>query len=258
MKMARPSVNFLFLAFALLSSSLAAATEIDHAVRYRTCMALARSSPEDGFETALSWRGLGGGDAAEHCAAMSLMGLKQYKEAAERFEDLAQKIKAEPLFKAKILAHAAQALVMDNQAENAESLLSAAIKLDSQNVGILIDRANVRGSLGAYEDALNDLNRAAAMNPNRAEIFVFRATAERFLGNLDKAEADIENALSLDAYNPEGWLERGILYRISENNDAARKAWMRLLSIAPQTEAAVAARANLERMDVRIEPQAQP
>ena len=36
---------------------------IDHAYQYQACMTLAREAPQEAFETALTWRGLGGGDA---------------------------------------------------------------------------------------------------------------------------------------------------------------------------------------------------
>jgi len=54
------------------------AQEIDHAERYEDCMAEAKTAPHRAFEMALSWRGLGGGDAAEHCAGAALIGLKQF------------------------------------------------------------------------------------------------------------------------------------------------------------------------------------
>ena len=39
---------------------------------YGACMRLARVSPTEGFETALSWSDAGGGGAAKHCAAVAL------------------------------------------------------------------------------------------------------------------------------------------------------------------------------------------
>ncbi len=68
----------------------AAAAEIDHAREYGACMTLVQRDAEEAFESALAWRDMGGGDAASHCVAAALLGLKQYAEAARRFETLAR------------------------------------------------------------------------------------------------------------------------------------------------------------------------
>ena len=62
----------------------------ERAKRYGECMATARRRPQDGFEDAIAWRAEGGGTAADHCAAVALIGLEQYSEAANRLERLAQ------------------------------------------------------------------------------------------------------------------------------------------------------------------------
>src|SRR5437868_443715 len=56
---------------------------------YVVCLELAAARPEAGIEMAGKWRGLGGGEPADHCAAVALIGLKDYFEAAKRLEDLA-------------------------------------------------------------------------------------------------------------------------------------------------------------------------
>ena len=50
--------------------------------KYVACVSLARSEPEQGFEKASAWLALGGWGAAQHCAAVSLIGLKHNTEAA--------------------------------------------------------------------------------------------------------------------------------------------------------------------------------
>lgn len=124
-----------FAASTVLATALAAApapaAEIDNAAQYRACMALAAQDPEQALEKAMAWRDTGGGDAARHCVAKALMGLGQYDEAARRFEALAQDIKAEPAFKARILGHAAQAWLMDGSAERAQGVLAAALRLQT-------------------------------------------------------------------------------------------------------------------------------
>ena len=244
-----------FIVFTALAAALAAppapAAEVDHAAEYRACMARAAEDPEEAFDKALAWRDLGGGDAARHCVAKALMGLGQYDEAARRFEALAQDIKAEPAFKAQILGHAAQAWLMGGRAERAHEVLAAALKLDPGDIDLLVDRAVVLAIQEKYRDAIDDLDRAIAGDPLRAEAFVFRASARRRLGDLERAEADVARALALDVNHPDGLLERGILRRLRGDDDGARRDWLRVLGLIADGPLAEAARANIEKMDVK-------
>jgi len=229
------------------------AEEIDHARRYISCMAQAQTAPGEALESALAWRDMGGGDAAKHCIGAALMGLKQYGEAARRFEMLAREIKAEPDFKAALLGHAAQAWLLEGAPELAEGALIAALKLIPLDTGLLVDLATARAALGDYAKAAEDLDKALALDPSRADAYVFRASARRYLGRLDEAEADAERALEIDLENTEGLLERGIIRRLKGDDAGARRDWLKLLTAAPGTPAAEAARANLEKMDVKTD-----
>jgi len=238
----------------LLPLSPTSGEEIDHARRYRSCMALVKKAPSKAFDDALAWRGLGGGRGAGHCAAAALVGLKQYQEAARRFEGLAQIAKAEPPMRAELLAQAAQAWLLDGNGERAEQVLTAALKLAPGTVDLLIDRAAARAEIKKYAAAVKDLDLAIGKDPKRADAFVFRASAQRRLDNLDRAEADVERALALDEYHPEGLLERGMLRRLKDDTNGARRDWLAVITQFPGTPAALTAQANLEKMDVKIKP----
>lgn len=239
---------FLFV-LSLLLTIPAAAEEINQ--RYRDCMALAKKTPQAAFDEALAWTGLGGGQAADHCAAAALVGLGQYEEAARRFEALAQVIKAEAPARADLLAQAAQAWLLGGDGARAEAVLDAALKLAPGDVDLHIDRAAARAQMGRYRSAVADLTQAIAKDPGRADAYVFRASAYRFLDDPARAEADVERALALDAGHAEGLLERGILRRLQGDDAGARRDWLAILTGHPGTPAADAAKANLEKMDVR-------
>ncbi len=246
--------------FAVTALSAAAATaaankswEIDNARRYKACMTLTRRNPEEAFAAALAWRDMGGGVAADHCTAAALMGLKQYAEAARRFEDLARRIKAEAPFKAELLANAAQAWIMEDRPGRAENVLTAALRLKPGDPALLVDRATARAGRGDYAKAIEDLDLAIEEEPGLAEAFFFRASAKRFLGYLAAAIKDADNALRLDPGQPDGLLERGIIRRLMGNEAGARKDWLDILRDAPGTPAARAAAANLAKMDVKVE-----
>lgn len=227
------------------------AREIDHAHQYKACMALAKKSPEEAFETALTWRDLGGGDAAEHCVSAALIGLGQYTDAAGRMETLAGKAKQNSSVKAGLLAHAAQAWLLADQAARAEAVLTAALKLTPEDSALFVDRAQARAALKDFKGALEDLNHAIARKDRRADAYVFRAAIYRFLDKPELALADIERALALAPTHAEGLLERGILRRLRQDNDGARQDWLRVLRLAPKSRAANASRRNLEKMDVK-------
>lgn len=228
----------------------AATTEIDHAKQYRDCIALSKIAPNEAFGSALAWRDLGGGEAAEHCVAASLVALEQFAEAATRLEALAQRTRRAASIKAGLLGHAAQAWLLDGKPERAETVLTTALRLTPDQPDLLVDRAQARADRNDYASAIEDLNRAIDIHGGSADAFAFRATAQRHLEQTEAALRDVGYALALDLLHPEALLERGNLRRIKGDERGARKDWMMVLSVAPNTPAADAARANLEDMDV--------
>ncbi|MEO5336134.1 MAG: tetratricopeptide repeat protein [Magnetospirillum sp. WYHS-4] len=227
------------------------AAEVDRAREYAACMNEARTKPKEAFDRAVAWRDLGGGPAADHCAAVALLNLGSPAEAAKRLENLAQTLKQDAAFKARVLAQAAQAWMLGGDMARAEAVASSALVLQPDNAELFVDRAVIRAGRNDYKSAVMDLDRAVGLLPNRPDALVFRASAHRFLDNLDKALADVERALALDPNHPEGLLERGILRRMKGNDAGARQDWMQLLRNAPDGDTAAAARANLEKMDVK-------
>ncbi len=228
-----------------------AVSDADGRRQYDACMALARDKPEQGFDRAIAWRGLGGGDAAEHCAATALIGLGQYPDAAARLEALAAKSKQGPGIKAGLLAHAARAWLLGGKSQRAEGVLTAALKMTPEDAALLVDRAEAKAGQKNYPGAVDDLTEAIRRDDRRADAYVFRATAYRFLDKLALAEVDAEKALVLEPGHVEGLLERGILRRLKGDDAGARQDWLAVLRLAPKGAAADAARANLEAMDVR-------
>jgi tetratricopeptide (TPR) repeat protein len=226
------------------------AGEVDHAARYRACMAMVDKDPKMAFTDAIRWRDLGGGEGADHCAAAALIGLAQYREAAARLEELALDSRRAPEMKAGILAQASQAWLLSGDATRAEAVATAALTMAPEDPDILIDRAQARAQLKDYQGALDDLNASLRIYPSDADALVFRATAKRYLGDISNAAVDIQVALQINQSHAEALLERGILRRLSNNNEGARKDWLIVLSIAPHSDAAKAAKLNLEKMDV--------
>ena len=234
----------LFVGLATLSSAAPGmADELNHRREYARCMAIAPSDPNDAVEMATAWKELGGGDAAEHCAAVALLYSGQPGYAARRLEVLAETIIAEPDFKGRLLAQAGQAWLLHGDATRAEATLTAAIDFLKGRPLVMIDRAQARAEMGDYAGAVEDLDAAIAADPSNPDAYLFRATAHRYLDHL---------ALARAPKDPAAWLESGILNRLAGNDQSARSDWLKVLELEPDGEAARMARANIEKMDVKV------
>ena len=221
------------------------------AAEYQKCMTLARRRPQDGFEMAIGWRSLGGGDAADHCAAVALIELEQFGEAAKRLERLAQISIEEPPVKAGLYDQAGQAWLLEGRPEDATRAFTSAIAIKPGDPDLLVDRAQAWAARGDYDAADTDLSAALNLSPSRADAYALRASARRFLDRAVDALADANTALELDPANPEALLERGILRRLKGDDAGARADWMKILNAMPDSAAAGPARQNIENMDVR-------
>lgn len=244
----------LFFLGLLAAPATARAEAVDKEGAYEACMKLAEESPGEGFEEALAWQTRNGGWAAEHCAAVALIALGQHGEAALRLEALASKVAyKQTRLATEILAQAGQAWQQAGEIIRAVAAQSAALELDPQNIELLIDRGISFAAARNYWEAIDDLNRAAELHPARAEILILRASAYRMVDGIDLAREDIARAMALEPRNLEGLLERGILRRLDGDDAGARQDWLKVVTLAPDSPAAKAARANLEKLDVKVE-----
>ncbi len=135
---------------------------------YQDCMILARAAPGDGFNSAMSWASLGGGDGARHCAAVALIGLGRYRDAAQRLERLAADLRSENLaLSLDVLVQAGQAWLRAGETTRAHTVQSAALDIDPDNVELLLDRSITLATAKNYWEAVDDFNRALELAPAR-------------------------------------------------------------------------------------------
>jgi len=223
----------------------------EQAARYANCMDLAKSEPDAAWERANAWLTMDGGNAAEHCAAVALIAMGYYKQAAERLEDLSAHLrKPYAALQTEILAQAAQAWFLAGDYQRAYDVQTAALGKTPDNVDLLIDRSVTSATVGDFRAALDDLNQAQLRAPDRADILVYRASAMRHLNAPIAARGDIDRALELEPDNPDALLERGLLNRLSGNDQGARNDWLKVILTAPDTPVAAAAQTNLEKLDL--------
>ncbi len=221
---------------------------------YGECVALIETDADAAFDDAIAWRDLGGGEPARHCAALALVALKLYTEAAERLESLARDMTdAPPDVRARVLAQGGQARIAAQDYSGAVATLSAALELAPASAELLVDRAQALAGAANYFTAIDDLDRAIELAPDHIDARVFRATAYRMVDAPELAREDLEVVLAADPGHIDALLERGNLRRLQGDGAGARADWLAVLLHAPDSPAADAASLNLEQMDVNPE-----
>jgi tetratricopeptide (TPR) repeat protein len=218
------------------------------AATYERCMKLARQDPGEGRSLAQSWQKRGGAHPADHCAAVALIGLKQYKEAAIRLEALAQAITAPAGLRAEVLDQAGQAWGLAGDPVRAYAAAGAAVALEPNDLDLLIDRAQAAASAGYYDKAVADLDHVLKADPSRVDALIYRASANRALDRLDLALADVEKAITRTPNSAPALLERGNIRRLKGDDEGARQDWERVGQLGPGSQADMAAKANIEHL----------
>ena len=222
---------------------------VNHARESTACLKLAERAPDAAFDSALTWEDRGGGDMARLCQAMALFHQGQFQAAATRLEDLVPTLGSDTAEGASsLLARAGWAWLRAGNPDRAERAYGAALERTPQDPELLIDRAFARAEAQRYQDAVDDLNRAIVLAPNKADPYLYRAGAYRSLGKQDKAMEDVQRALALEPSNPEALLLRGNLRAAGGNQDGARADWQMVTKVDPDTANARAASDNLNRL----------
>src|SRR5271156_5217493 len=180
------------------------------AATYDRCMKLARKNPDEAQNLARAWHERGGAHPADHCAAVALIGLKQYKEAANRLEALAQAMTTAPVaLRADVLDQAGQAWLLAGDPVRAYTAAGLAVSLQPSDPDLLIDRAEAAASAGYYDRAVTDLDRVLKTHPDRVDALIYRASAYRALDRLDPAPAALDKAVAAAPHSAAALLERG-------------------------------------------------
>lgn len=228
-------------------------------LEYDACLTRARKEPANAFEDALAWASRGGGDGAQHCAAVALATAGHYEDAADRLERLAQQMRTRPpALRAEVLAQAARAWLDADEIERANAVITAAIELAPRDAELFVDRAEILAAARNYWEAIDDLNRVLDIDPNRIDALIFRASAYRYVDALDLAFEDADRAVGLGPQNAEAWLEHGIIMRLKGNDKAARYDWLQVLLLDPDGAVGDVARANIERMELKLDDSPAP
>src|SRR5262245_18145881 len=162
---------------------------------YNTCIKRAERHPDEALEMAMNALGEGEEASAEHCAAVALVGLKQYGEAARRHDALARKSSAGDVeTRAMLLDQAPHAWILSGQPELATASFTAALTLMPGEAEYLIDRASASALAKKWAAAETDLSSALSSEPGNGSALVLRASARRAQNNIKGAMGDVTQA----------------------------------------------------------------
>ena len=216
---------------------------------YEKCMAMLAGDPEGANTFADAWQATGGGEGADHCLALAKLQLGDVETGAEMLEKIAATSKAPAVARATVYGQADQAWLMAGDADRALAAATLALSLSPDDPDLLIDRSVAAGTLGHYDDAVDDLSHALELDGRRPDALVLRAAAWRHEGHLDLAQDDVDRALSQDSENPEAYLERGILRQRRGDRKGAQADWTQARTLAPDSATSDLAEQNLALLE---------
>jgi tetratricopeptide (TPR) repeat protein len=226
--------------------ALAATPAMGLSSPYDSCLARAQNDPAGGLAQAGDWARKGGGAGADHCAALALVGLHRYGEAAEKLDVLAKSpFAADPSRRAALYDQAGNAWMLAGRADAAIASFTAALSADPFDADLLADRARALAMKGNWPKVESDLSAALLVDPDRADLYVLRGSARHAMGRKPDARADFDRAIRLQPSNADALLERGNVKAESGDAAGARIDWQQAVSVGPGSAAAESARQQL-------------
>ncbi len=241
--------------------------------RYGKCLDMAERAPDRAINMALVWQGEAGGVPARHCEAIGLFHLGEYSEAAIRFEKIAEdmrigkdmpvrqekRIVANKTLLAEMYGQAANAWLLADELVRAEAAVNTAMSLAEQNtqqmVDLMLDKAQIAAADGYFHVSLELVEKVMIMDKGRKDILLYAASSARGSEDYIKAQFYLDQFQDIFPDNITGYLERGNLEDALGHPGLARKSWIKVIELAPESVDAEAARANMERLDL---PQNKP
>jgi len=232
-------------AAAVRGSSSAAQFGPSDPAHYRRCLADSSANPTIALTDADNWAKTGGGVPAQHCAALALVSLKRYSEAATRLDKMAGDRGVPDIsFRAALYDQAGNAWMLAGDGARAVQSLSAALALSAGDADLFADLARAQAMRKNWHEVDLDLNAALQLSPRRADLLVLRASARRALKQYAEANKDLEAALKLKPGDGDALVERGLLRKELGDLGGARRDFQTALKSA-SGETAAHARENL-------------
>ncbi|NES21088.1 MAG: tetratricopeptide repeat protein [Symploca sp. SIO3E6] len=103
-------------------------------------------------------------------------------------------------------------------------------------------------SMGQYNEALQQFNRAIELEPTYFEAIANRADTYRWMESYEEALQDLKLAIEINPRDDWAIDKRGIIYRLMGNYEDALQQFNRAIELNPRNEQAIANRANIYRL----------
>ena len=226
--------------------------------RLRACLLRAEADGSAARIEADAWlEGAGGLSRAHafHCRGYAEANMAQWADSARSFvaaRDSSDEV--DTRYRARLGAMAGAALLTAGNSKQALTVLNQA-RSDAADsrfpllvAEIEIDRARAFVGEGDDAAAFEALEEARAMAPGNAQAWLLSATLSRRTNDLRTAQSQIEQANRLDPMNPGVGLEAGVIAVLLGNDEAARRSWQSVVTIAPKSVQAQSAKNYLEQL----------
>ncbi len=226
--------------------------------RLKLCLARGDQDSTAAKTEAAEWRSNAGDDEqadALHCLGYAQARSGEWKEAASSFLAARDAVSGDdPAYRARLGTIAANAMISSGDNVAALAALDVA-ETDAKSASfpqlsyeIALDRARSLVALGRPEEAKAALATARELTSANARAWLLSATLARRTNDLPAAQQFIEQAVLLDPSNTQIGLEAGVIAVLSGNDDAARRSWQSVTTIAPGSDDAQTAQSYLDQL----------
>ncbi len=133
------------------------------------------------------------------------------------------------------LAHRIRGGLLANQQRYAEAVdeLNRAVSLGPDRGGAYVDRASVLALQQNYEDAMKDLNRVVKLAPACPRAYLVRGVTQAAMDRRREALRDVDQAVKLAPTWAEAWVQRGNVHALQGDVEAAIEDCDKAVQLAP-------------------------
>ena len=137
-------------------------------------------------------------------------------------------------------SHTAKAQALAKSGDTAAALdeFNRAVALDPYNAQALYGRALVYQGNNEHDSAIADFGAASGLNPQKVEPLLGRAISYLAIGKVKEAAADLDEASEADPHNAQVWTARGQAYERLGDKTKAAASYTKAVSLRPRDDAA--------------------
>lgn len=132
----------------------------------------------------------------------------------------------------------AQALAKSGETQAALDEFNRAVALDPYNAQALYGRGLLYQGNNEHDFAIADFGAASGLNPQKAEPLLGRAVSYLAIGKVKEAAADLDEASEADPHNAQVWTTRGQAYERLGDKTKAAASYSRAVALRPRDDAA--------------------